>query len=87
MPSQYEPRTTPVFENQDLRNLTSYIYRELREISQTFTGIQAIQLQETHVPPPKLVKGMLVLADGTNWNPGSGRGFYAYDGTTWRYLG
>lgn len=27
--------------------------------------------------------GMLVYADGTNWNPGAGVGFYGYENGSW----
>lgn len=27
--------------------------------------------------------GMLVYADGTSWNPGSGEGFYGYENGAW----
>lgn len=87
MPSQYQPRTAPVFDNKDLQQSTSYLLRELNDISDAFSGVQDIMLQELHVAPNKVMKGMIVLADGTNWNPGSGKGFYGYDGSTWRYLG
>lgn len=29
----------------------------------------------------------MVLADGTNWNPGSGGGCYIYRAGAWRFLG
>lgn len=45
------------------------------------------QVDEWHVAPTKPSTGMIVLADGTDWNPGSGRGFYGYDGASWRFLG
>lgn len=89
MPSQYEPRTAPVFNDPNLQLLVSYITRELDQISDAFTGVQAIMLQELHAPPAKFFKGMIVMADGTNWNPdGIGRkGFYGYDGSSWQRLG
>jgi hypothetical protein len=36
-------------------------------------------------PDPKAA-GMVVWADGTNWDPGSGVGLYEYDGSTWNKL-
>ena len=33
------------------------------------------------VAPFPPVTGQLVIADGTSWDPGSGRGLYYYDGT------
>jgi len=32
-------------------------------------------------------EGMIVRADGTSWNPGSGGGFYGYHGGAWVFLG
>lgn len=32
-------------------------------------------------------EGMIVRADGTNWDPGSGRGYYGYDNGNWTFLG
>lgn len=87
MPSQYEPRTAPVFNDSNLQLLVSFITRELDQISDAFTGVQAVMLQERHAPPPKFFTGMIVLADGTNWNPGSGKGFYGYADGTWHFLG
>lgn len=37
------------------------------------------------IPQPQIgpsAKGLLVYADGTTWNPGSGAGWYHYDGTS-----
>lgn len=85
--SQYEPTTAPVFNDKDLQILVSWITRELDSISDTFTGVQTIMLQEMYTPPAKFVNGMIVLADGTHWNPGSGRGFYGYANGAWHFLG
>jgi len=43
-------------------------------------------LPKTHVAPTKTHDGMLRYADGTNWNPGSGEGIYAYYGSAWNKL-
>lgn len=32
-----------------------------------------------HTPPRKFQAGMVVLADGVDWNPGSGAGMYVRD--------
>lgn len=37
--------------------------------------------------PAKLREGMIVGADGTNWNPGSGKGVYVYYTGAWHFLG
>lgn len=50
---------------------------------------EPVQLVEQHSAPAKPISGGLYFADGTDWDPGSGRGIYAYDfsGPTWRFLG
>lgn len=42
-----------------------------------------------HAEPAKLFDGMVVNADGTDWNPGFGAGLYRYDSTLeqWVHLG
>lgn len=32
-------------------------------------------------------EGLIVRADGTEWNPGSGAGFYGRHNGAWRFLG
>ena len=51
------------------------------------TGLNDIQLVELNAEPVRPRNGMIVLADGTNWDPGSGAGFYGYRGGSWMKLG
>ena len=46
-----------------------------------------MQLQMLYAAPDKPRDGLIVLADGTNWNPGAGAGFYGYRAGSWRFLG
>ncbi len=50
-------------------------------------GLTDIQLVELNAEPVRPRNGMIVLADGTNWDPGSGAGFYGYRGGSWVLLG
>lgn len=45
------------------------------------------ELQTLTAAPSKVREGMVVLADGTNWNPGGGVGYYGYVGGSWRKFG
>jgi len=36
--------------------------------------------------PTKPREGMLAIADGTTWNPGSGKGLYEYRNAVWAKL-
>src|SRR5262245_8852003 len=43
----------------------------------------AVELRTVHVEPEKPREGMIVYADGVDWDPGFGEGPYSYDGTGW----
>lgn len=81
----YVPIYPPNTGNPDLER---WVFEELQAIAADLTaGVGAILLPELNAAPDRPRLGMVVLADGTNWNPGSGAGFYGYDGTSWTFLG
>jgi hypothetical protein len=64
------------------------VERELGSISQAMQSPNAaLFLTPLAVAPLKPREGMVVMANGTNWNPGSGAGFYGYRAGSWRFLG
>jgi hypothetical protein len=66
----------------------SFIETELDKLSELLSEMgEFLQLKELHVEPEKPRSGMVVLADGTDWDPGSGAGFYGYYGAAWTKLG
>ena len=66
---------------------SEYLYRELTKIAAQFELMQQGNLLEYRTAvPPKPRDGMLALADGTNWNPGSGKGMYVYLTGVWTKL-
>lgn len=46
-----------------------------------------VVLSKHHKAPIRQLQGMIVYADGTDWNPGSGAGLYQYRGTSWVFIG
>ena len=42
-----------------------------------------LALKTLYAAPDRLIDGMVVKADGTTWNPGSGAGVYAYVASAW----
>lgn len=78
----YAPAPVPT----DPAQLPAYIRSELERIAREIR-VPTLQLEELHVAPAKPRAGMIVLADGAHWNPGSGAGFYGYRGGAWRLLG
>ncbi len=67
----------------DIESLWRYIDEELNLISREFSEMSTVELRPSNVAPAKPREGMLVYADGTNWNPGGGAGVYVYSGGTW----
>jgi len=66
--------------------LRAYVYKELLRISIAFETGTAREFEELHEAPAKPREWMVVGADGTDWNPGSGRGVYVYLGGSWTKL-
>ena len=57
---------------------------KLHDGSQGFIDLKMI----TAEPPSDQKKnGVIAYADGTSWNPGSGKGIYYYNGSAWILLG
>lgn len=46
-----------------------------------------LSLSVLNKEPDKVFAGLVVLADGVNWNPGSGSGYYGYRAGAWQFLG
>ncbi len=68
--------------------IPAYLARELQALSQSLSGVQDFLILDTlHVAPKKPREGMVVKADGVNWNPASGAGFYGYKSGAWVLLG
>ena len=79
--NRYVPRETPL--DYDV----FYFQDELRRISLSIELLAAGHIDETNVAPDKPRTGDIRLADGTNWNPGSGQGIYARYNNAWNFLG
>ncbi len=62
---------------------------ELRHISDAIGEIEtdSVFLKQWNVEPARLYDGQIIYADGTNFDPGSGEGFYGYHSAAWHFLG
>ena len=69
------------------QEMADWVKRELTAIELALVDFDFLQLKQTDVAPAKPRAGMVVFADGTNWNPGSGIGFYGYHSGAWNKLG
>lgn len=75
----YRPEQPP----RDVKDLSEFLARELRRISESFEDQRYGAYPEINSTPEKPRDGMIRYADGTNWNPGYGEGFYAYVNSQW----
>lgn len=67
---------------------SAWIVQELRKLQEADKApVDFVQLRVLNVAPTKPRAGMLVEADGTNWNPGAGAGCYIYRASAWVKLG
>ena len=60
-----------------------YMAEVLSQIETALNGLVTVDV--LHVAPDKPRSGMVAIADGTDWAPGSGTGTYVYFGT-WRRM-
>jgi len=65
-----------------LRNWLLQLQRNIVELSTTIGQFDVLTSA-----PDKPRRGLVVYADGTDWNPGSGEGLYRYNGSTWVFIG
>lgn len=80
----YVPTAVP----SDPKAIPNYLALELQALSQALNASQPFSLlQQLNVAPKKPRAGMVALADGVNWNPGAGAGYYGYRGGAWHLLG
>lgn len=78
----YAPGAVP----RDSKSLQRFLQDEFKKIQNAVNAVALGHLDETHVSPAKPRTGDLRIADGTNWNPGSGSGMYFYQDSTWNFL-
>jgi hypothetical protein len=80
----YKPNQVPF----DAKMLPQFLATELANIALASQNSNQYALLEMQYAEPKKKRdGMIVLADGVTWNPGSGAGYYGYRASAWRFLG
>lgn len=63
-----------------------YVDQELESISVVTEQLLPQQVRFL-AAEPRAREGLIVGADGSNWDPGSGQGLYIYYGAAWHKLG
>ena len=79
----YTPSSPPT----GSEDFQKWVQQELQKVEASFSSLDFVILKETNVAPTKPKAGMIRFADGTNWDPGSGIGFYGYHSGAWNKLG
>ncbi len=70
-----------------LKDVSDWAYDEFKEIEKGFQNLEQIRIAESFVEPAKKRDGDMAFADGTDWDPGDGRGMYVYFGGAWNKMG
>jgi hypothetical protein len=73
----------------DAAALPRYLEQEFRRIADTLANLEAnyVLLRKLYVEPTRKRDGMVVYADGSEWDPGDGAGLYRYEGGAWIFIG
>ena len=80
----YRPRNVPA----NPADIPAFLREEFDLIARSWSSPEPyLFVAKSFKPPDRPMEGMVVLADGTSWNPGSGAGYYGYRGTSWTFLG
>lgn len=69
-----------------VEQLREYLRDELRAVARELSETTTLELRTVFREPERPREGMIVSADGTEWDPGAGAGIYAYVGGTWTKL-
>lgn len=77
MSDLYVPEPIP----NDPELIPEFLVRELARIQTAFSQIN--DHETLHAAPSRVYEGLVVVADGSDWNPGSGGGPYIYFNSRW----
>tara|TARA_R110002020_G_scaffold4123_2_gene18487 strand:- start:59 stop:304 length:246 start_codon:yes stop_codon:yes gene_type:complete len=69
----------------DLPNLVRYLFRELQRVGQALDVLNS-PIPTLNSAPERPEEGLMVIADGVGWNPGSGNGLYIYLNSAWTFI-
>lgn len=64
-------------------DLKRWLASEFRRVATNFLSLDNLALRVSNAAPTRPRDGMVVYADGTDWNPGAGVGFYGYENGAW----
>jgi len=68
---------------EDVDTIVGWVLKELQKVKNQFGETISLELRLRGSAPQKPREGMIVAADGTNWNPGGGKGVYTWLAGAW----
>jgi hypothetical protein len=74
-------------EQVDAKRLSEYVKRQLQKIGDALALAEDGRFETRAVSPTRPEEAQIAYADGSNWNPGSGEGYYYFDGAAWQFMG
>jgi len=77
----------PRVEGADSRKILRWVEQELAALYSGRVDRTQLELRPVHAQPTKRREGMIIYADGTDFDPGSGKGVYVWNGSAWAFLG
>lgn len=78
----------PIIENPEVRAVFDYFDDMFRALERGLGSQGVVDTRHLHAEPAKRQYGMIAVADGVEWDPGSGEGVYAYlSDDAWHYMG
>lgn len=80
----YQPES---IDSDNPQEIVSWATRELYKVSAALQTALARKVEFLNVAPAKPREGDIRGADGINWNPGAGKGIYAFYSGAWNKLG
>ena len=63
---------------EDMEAFKQWVIENFRRMEEYSIDPDIVKTQVLYVEPKKKREGLIVIADGTSWNPGSGAGTYVY---------
>jgi hypothetical protein len=81
----FRPESPP--QNID-KPLAGWLTRQFQNVLKAAQAANdSVSLNTLNAEPAHLSEGLTVIADGANWDPGTGQGVYTYYAGAWHKLG
>jgi hypothetical protein len=84
---RFAPPTIPQSAPKELKDYGQQLHAAVRKASESANDF--LSLKVLHAEPTRIVAGMVVYADGSDWNAGSGEGIYRRNAanSAWVFVG